>query len=52
MTEVKRVDKVTAMRYLMPALRILLNLNIGYEVKGYEVVIKIPKYLPIKNKTK
>jgi len=52
MDEVKKVTKLEAMKFLRPALRVLLNLGIGYEVDGWKITIKIPKFIPLRKNNK
>jgi hypothetical protein len=46
-TAVRKVTREEAVKYLIPALRELNKLAVPYEVGEEEIVIKIPKFLPI-----
>ena len=47
MIELQRVTKLEAMNFLMPILRAAAILGTKYEVRDKEIVIPIPKFLPI-----
>ena len=46
MIEMKLVNKDEAIRYLLPALKVLSELNVKYEVGESQITIKIPKFIP------